>query len=35
MNADDGNASLEFASFLLRYHQEIDYSDFSDDPFCI
>ena len=24
--------ACEFASFLLRYHQNIDYSDFSKDP---
>ena len=24
--------ACEFASFLLRYHQNLDYSDFSKDP---
>ena len=23
---------LDFASFLLRYHRDLDYADFSDDP---
>ena len=31
----DHQASLELASFLLRYHADIDYGDFTDDPFCI
>ena len=28
-------AGLELASFLLRYHADIDYSDFTDDPAAI
>lgn len=32
---DDGINGLEMASFLLRYHAEIDYGDFSDDPYVI
>lgn len=31
----DREVSLELASFLLRYHVEIDYGDFSDDPYTI
>lgn len=31
----DKDLSLELASFLLRYHVDIDYGDFTDDPFCI
>ena len=26
----ESSIALEFASFLLRYHVEIDYDDFSD-----
>lgn len=31
----DSDLALDFASFLLRYHRDIDYSDFSDDPLII
>ena len=31
----DREASLELASFLLRYHQDIDYMDFTDDSIAI
>jgi hypothetical protein len=32
---EDSDLALDFASFLLRYHRDIDYSDFSDDPVII
>jgi len=28
---EDADLALDFASFLLRYHRDLDYSDFSDD----
>jgi len=28
----ESDLALDFSSFLLRYHRDIDYSDFSDDP---
>eukprot|EP00347_Sterkiella_histriomuscorum_P003950 403362314 len=31
---EDSDMGLDFASFLLRYHRDLDYSDFSDDPIC-
>ena len=31
----ESQISLEFASFLLRYHVDIDYGDFTEDAFCI
>lgn len=33
--SSDRDVSLEFASFLMRYHVDIDYGDFTDDPFAI
>ena len=32
---EDSDLALDFASFLLRYHRDLDYSDFSDDPIII
>ena len=29
---EDSDLALDFASFLLRYHRDLDYQDFSDDP---
>ncbi len=26
---------LDFASFLLRYHRDLDYQDFADDPIIV
>ena len=34
-NKEESEQSLELGSFLLRYHANIDYGDFSDDPFTI
>ena len=31
----DQELALDFCAFLLRYHKDIDYGDFSDDPFVI
>lgn len=31
----DQELSLDFCSFLLRYHKDIDYQDFSDDELVI
>lgn len=31
----ESEQSLELASFLLRYHVEIDYGDFTDEPFAV
>lgn len=28
----DADLALDFSSFLLRYHRDMDYSDFADDP---
>ena len=28
-------AALEMATFLTRYHQNVDYADFSDNIYCI
>jgi hypothetical protein len=30
---EEATLALDFASFLLRYHRDLDYSDFSDDLF--
>ena len=30
-NLKDQDMALDFCSFLLRYHKDLDYSDFSDD----
>lgn len=30
-NPKDSELALDFCAFLLRYHREIDYTDFSDD----
>jgi hypothetical protein len=32
---EESDLALDFASFLLRYHRDLDYSDFSDDPIVI
>ena len=29
---EDSDLALDFSSFLLRYHRELDYADFADDP---
>jgi hypothetical protein len=34
-NAKDADLALDFCAFLLRYHREIDYSDFSDDQYVV
>ena len=31
-NEDESALALDFTSFLLRYHKDLDYSDFSEDP---
>lgn len=31
----DQEMALDFCAFLLRYHREIDYSDFSEDQFVV
>ena len=30
-NQKESELALDFCAFLLRYHREIDYSDFSDE----
>lgn len=32
---EDSDLALDFASFLLRYHRDLDYPDFSDEPLVI
>lgn len=34
-NFKDQELALDFCSFLLRYHKEIDYGDFSDDQVVV
>jgi hypothetical protein len=34
-NPKDADLALDFCAFLLRYHREIDYSDFSDDQYVV
>jgi hypothetical protein len=34
-NTKDADLALDFCAFLLRYHREIDYSDFSDDQYVV
>lgn len=34
-SAKDSEMALDFCAFLLRYHREIDYSDFSEDQFVV
>jgi hypothetical protein len=34
-NFKDQELALDFCSFLLRYHKDIDYTDFSEDPFVV
>jgi hypothetical protein len=29
---EDSDLALDFSSFLLRYHRDLDYADFADDP---
>jgi hypothetical protein len=31
----DQEMALDFCAFLLRYHREIDYSDFSEDQYVV
>ena len=31
----DQELALDFCAFLLRYHKDIDYSDFSDDQYVV
>jgi hypothetical protein len=28
---DESDLALDFSSFLLRYHRDLDYGDFADD----
>jgi hypothetical protein len=28
---EDSDLALDFSSFLLRYHRDMDYNDFADD----
>jgi hypothetical protein len=32
-NPKDADLALDFCAFLLRYHRDIDYVDFSEDQF--
>lgn len=34
-NFKDQEIALDFCAFLLRYHKDIDYNDFSDDQFVV
>ncbi len=34
-NPKDADLALDFCAFLLRYHREIDYSDFSEDQYVV
>ena len=34
-SSGESQSGLELASFILRYHVNLDYGDFTDDPFCI
>ena len=34
-NLKDVEMALDFCAFLLRYHKDIDYNDFSDDQFVV
>ena len=34
-NKEEAENAKEFASFVLRYHENIDYGDFSDEPVAI
>ena len=34
-NPKDADLALDFCAFLLRYHREIDDSDFSDDQYVV
>ena len=34
-NLQESEVSKEFASFILRYHDAVDYGDFSEDPLVI
>jgi hypothetical protein len=29
---EDSDLALDFSSFLLRYHRDLDYADFADEP---
>ena len=29
---EDSDLALDFSSFLLRYHRDLDYTDFADEP---
>lgn len=32
---DEAETAKEFASFILRYHEHVDYGDFAEDPAAI
>jgi hypothetical protein len=34
-NKEEADTAKEFASFLLRYHESVDYGDFVTDPVAI
>ena len=34
-NVKDVELALDFCAFLLRYHKDIDYSDFSDETYVV
>lgn len=34
-NYKDTELALDFCSFLLRYHKDIDYNDFSEDQYVV
>jgi hypothetical protein len=34
-NPKDAELALDFCAFLLRYHRDIDYADFSDDQYVV
>lgn len=34
-NPKDAELALDFCAFLLRYHRDIDYGDFTDDQLAL
>jgi len=34
-NDNESELALEFCNFLLRYHRDLDYGDFSDNPYVV
>ena len=34
-NKEEADNVKEFASFVLRYHENVDYGDFSEEPLAI